>query len=271
MRGLVDCTWTPQQHLWLARRNRTALQQTLEGREQLQRFVDAPLLMDGRVDRITGEVGANRINRAQLEKLSLQTKKPILSIKAYHGVPDSPEGAKMKPEEMDDDDFRGIQKELLLCVGARVLLTQNLWVEAGLMNGAMGTVVGFCWPPNGDPRSAESHLRAPMCVFVVFDSVNLQDDAKRERSFFPGDPVRSQWVPIMRQQVSASMEDKVYRANFPLTLAWALTHWKAQGMTLDRVRVHLSQRTAALPGIGFVACTCSTPLGFGFRRGSSGV
>ena len=26
-------------------------------------------------------------------------------------------------------------------------------------------------------------------------------------------------------------------------------------MTLDRVRVHLSERTAAIPGIGFVACT----------------
>ena len=45
------------------------------------------------------------------------------------------------------------------------------------------------------------------------------------------------------------------RENYPLTLAWALTHWKAQGMTLDRVRVHLSERTAAVPGIGFVACT----------------
>ena len=45
------------------------------------------------------------------------------------------------------------------------------------------------------------------------------------------------------------------RQNFPLTLAWALTHWKAQGMTLDRVRVHLSEKTAAVPGIGFVACT----------------
>ena len=47
----------------------------------------------------------------------------------------------------------------------------------------------------------------------------------------------------------------MYREQYPLTLAWALTHWKAQGMTLDRVRVHLSDRTAGVPGIGFVACT----------------
>lgn len=51
------------------------------------------------------------------------------------------------------------------------------------------------------------------------------------------------------------MEENVWRENYPLTLAGALTHWKAQGMTLDRVRVHLSAKTAGIPGIGFVACT----------------
>ena len=32
--------------------------------------------------------------------------------------------------------------------------------------------------------------------------------------------------------------------------AWALTHWKAQGMTLERARIHLSERTAGVPEIG---------------------
>ena len=73
--------------------------------------------------------------------------------------------------------------------------------------------------------------------------------------FFPDDPSRRNWVPIFRQEISSTVEDHVTRENYPLTLAWALTHWKAQGMTLDRVRVHLSDRTAAVPGIGFVACT----------------
>ena len=41
---------------------------------------------------------------------------------------------------MHADDFRGVENELLLCEGARILLTQNLWVEAGLMNGALGVV-----------------------------------------------------------------------------------------------------------------------------------
>ena len=41
------------------------------------------------------------------------------------------------------NQFRGLRSALLLCVGARVMLHTNEWVEAGLMNGAMGTVRGL--------------------------------------------------------------------------------------------------------------------------------
>jgi hypothetical protein len=38
-------------------------------------------------------------------------------------------------------------------------------------------------------------------------------------------------------------------------LAYALTHWKAQGMTLRRVRIRMGKRIAGTPGVGFVAAT----------------
>ena len=92
----------------------------------------------------------------------------------------------MNPEKMDKDDFRGMEQELLLCEGARVLLTQTLWVEAALMNGALGVVRGYMWPEGGNPHSEKPELRSPLCVFVEFDSVNLVDEAGRPRSFFSG-------------------------------------------------------------------------------------
>ena len=261
-RGMADCTWTRTDHAWLSRRNRSVVQQTREGREELARFETAPLLMDGRKDRVTGEVGANRVNQQKLEALSARTQKPIVLLRALHDRPDTPEGRVMKPELMDAEDFRGIEGELAFCEGARVLLTQNLWVEAGLMNGALGVLRGYMWPEGGDPHSEDPKKRSPLCVFVEFDSVNLGvDEAGRERTFFPDDPPagvpgsRRNWVPIWRQQASSTVEDNVSRENYPLTLAWALTHWKAQGMTLEKVRVHLSDRTAGVAGIGFVACT----------------
>ena len=113
------------------------------------------------------------------------------------------------------------------------------------MNGALGVLRGYMWPEGGDPNSNDPAKWAPLCVFVEFDSVSLgTDESGRPRSFFPCDPPsdvpgsRRNWVPIFRQKVSSTVEDHLTRENFPLTLAWALTHWKAQGMTLERVRVH---------------------------------
>ena len=81
------------------------------------------------------------------------------------------------------------------------------------------------------------------------------DDAGVQRTFFPGEPAKKRWVPIFREEARAVSNEKVQREQFPLTLAWALTHWKAQGMTLPCARVRLSKRSAALPGIAFVAIT----------------
>ena len=167
MRGMADCSWTPSDWAWLARRNRSALQQSEEGRKQLRGFDGrqdaatgdvvgmAPLLMDGRKDRVTGEVGAIRTNRLKLNELSSRTGKPIVPLCAFHDKPKTKEGVKLQPEKMDADDFRGLESELLMCEGARVLLTQNLWVEAGLRNGALGTLRGYMWPEGGDPHSKE--------------------------------------------------------------------------------------------------------------------
>ena len=79
----------------------------------------------------------------------------------------------MRAELLDGDDFRPLEGTLRLCKGARVLLTHNLWVEAGLMNGALGRVRGYVWPEGGDPRSSESSKRAPLCVVVEFDDIDL--------------------------------------------------------------------------------------------------
>ena len=99
------------------------------------------------------------------------------------------------------------------------------------MNGALGRVVGYMWPEGGDPHSEEPEKRSPICVFVEFDDVRLgADESGVARSFFPGEPIRKNWIPIFRQCVSSTVEEHVARENYPLQLAWAMTHWKAQGL-----------------------------------------
>ena len=101
-----------------------------------------------------------------------------------------------------------------MCVGARILLTQNIYVEAGLMNGALGVVKGFVFPKDFDPHSPNSALRVPSCVIVRFDELRLPDALKLK-----GDGLEN-CVPILHQQTSHTSEEKTARKQFPLTLAW---------------------------------------------------
>ena len=68
--------------------------------------------------------------------------------------------------------------------GARVMLTANLWVDMGLVNGTMGTVLAICYGSGG----ASPHL--PVAVMVRFDSYQgptLPDGT------VPITPIRQTW------------------------------------------------------------------------------
>ena len=84
------------------------------------------------------------MNLVKLNQLAERTRVPIYTLCARHGVPETKND--LEVGKMKADDFRGMEAELLMCVGARVLLTQNLWVEAGHMNGSFGILRGFIWP-----------------------------------------------------------------------------------------------------------------------------
>jgi hypothetical protein len=174
-RCMADCTWSPAQWNWLAHRNRSVLQETLEGRARLKRLDKAPLLMDTRVDTAAGQVGADRLNELRLQQLAARTNKPIIALGAHHAQPaNQPD---LKPQMLDADNFRVMANSLLMFEGARVLLTDNTWIEAGLINGAIGTLKGFIWPEGGDPNSSDSTKRTPLAVIVEFDEVNLKDES----------------------------------------------------------------------------------------------
>ena len=65
------------------------------------------------------------------------TGEPIATIKAVYTGPNA---GKASPE-----DASGLEPVICLAHGARVKLTSNLWTDASLVNGAMGTVQAICW------------------------------------------------------------------------------------------------------------------------------
>ena len=73
-------------------------------------------------------------------------------------------------KKINDDDTRtaGLEKRLILCIDARIMLKRNKDVDAGLVNSSTGTVVGFV-------KKRDSQIS---CIKVKFkhleQSVNIQ-------------------------------------------------------------------------------------------------
>ena len=88
-------------------------------------------------------------NVAQLHA-SCQT---IATIKAIHT------GANAAKDPADEAG--GLEPVVCLAMSARVMLISNLWVDVGLVNGAMGSVEAICYRTGGPPD-------LPIAVMVHF-------------------------------------------------------------------------------------------------------
>ena len=150
----------------------------------------------------------------------------IATIKAVHT------GVNAKASS---DDAGGLEAVVCIAKSARVMLTSNLWVEVGLVNGAMGTIESICYRSGGPPD-------LPLAVMVKFDHYSgptLHDGT------VPITPLRRNW---------SNSGAQCSRLQLPLKLAWAVTIHKSQGLTLDKVVVDIGKKEFSC-GLTFVACS----------------
>ena len=96
------------------------------------------------------------------------------------------------------------------------MLTANLWVQAGLVNGSLGKVIHIVYKSNEIPPTLPS--------FVVVEFVHYKGP------FW--DASNPTYVPI------SAITRGSYR-QIPLRMEWGLTIHKSQGMTLQNVTIDI--------------------------------
>lgn len=127
-----------------------------------------------------------------------------------------------------------LEKVLVLSVGTRVMLRSNLWTEVGLVNGSLGTVKEIIYESDTRPP------QMPIALLVSFD--NYSGPHYQENAV----PI----IPVIRHWKSE--KGSHWRKQFPLTVAYAVTIHKAQGLTLDKAVINIGEQEKSL-GSSYVA------------------
>lgn len=189
-----------------------------------------------------------------------------------------------QPAEALPPGFDDLEPRLVLCEGARVLLTKNLDPERGLVNGALGQVLRFepftaasaAVSTSATPLPPPPVLAAQPYPVVRFEGLEgevlllptaytLDEESANQKGKqqAEGGEGKQQQNQQKRQRKKAggvsttttaaaegaSVEVASYPAVFalPLLCAWAMTVHRAQGMTLPAARIYGdSMRSPAL-------------------------
>ena len=173
---------------------------------------------------------------------SLAPEDQLYAIKASDAVAGQTRHIDLSRLSNKRSETGGLHGVLKLAIGARVMLTTNVDVADGLVNGARGEVVHVVCL---DGKVVK--------VLVKFDHPDVGLKAAQSS------PYRSTFqcaVPISKLEVKFPAQGRrgaeVTRLQFPLTLAWATTIHKVQGLTLDAIVVDMKGGRFS-PGQAYVA------------------
>jgi hypothetical protein len=161
---------------------------------------------------------------------------PICCIEAEHD--------KASSSSKSTEQCRRLPAKHYVALGAKVMLLWNICTTKGLVNGSLGTVVDIIY------KEGDNAPCLPLYLIIEFPDY-------KGPPFFNGIG-REQWVPI-RPEIY-EFDDNGYRKQFPVSLSWALTAWKAQGLTC-RINVFavIGQHEKAT-GLTYVVTTRNTAV-----------
>ena len=165
-----------------------------------------------------------------------ELQKPIAPIKA--------ENSSSKAKKFKSNKAGGLQNNIIISKGCKVMLLANLWSEHGLTNGANGIVKYIVYEKDKKPPSLPSY------VIVYFPDYTGSSFHDTEEKLVP-------IVPIMKKWYESKAEH--YRIMLPLIPSYAITIHKSQGQTLKNIILNLGNREYA-PGLTYTALSRTTHL-----------
>lgn len=210
---------------------------------------------------------ARQYNETQLRLTAEATGDQIYSFPAtvsHHGTNPEDESAFFQSQKAR------IYERLELCVGSRVMLTSNLNVEEGWMNGAICTVIEV-YPENKEqltiqPEGIRLEREGKTCFLMKqiyarqkYTRCNkcISAECSHPRSTF--------YLDIVPEEVEKTHPFMLV-GQYPLLLAWGLTIHKSQGLTLPGCVIHLYGRYT--PSLFYVAISrCVSEEGVVIRAG----
>ena len=168
-------------------------------------------------------------NNAHLENLST----PLHRLKAVDQYP--PNVTKQDIDRVlarGRSETGGLDLQVLIKVNSRVMLITNIDINDRLINGQMGTVTKIALDLNTNKTTV---------VYVKFDDSQAgvkaiqksTDKYARENSAVPIKPILAR----IKVRAGKPSSPELQRLQFPITLAWACTVHKVQGLTLNEVVV----------------------------------
>lgn len=141
--------------------------------------------------------------------------------------------ARTKLHKMCITETSGLQYMIKLCPGKPYLITTNVDVEDGIVNGAIGELmfVEKCFD------DAEERI---VRIWIKFDSVQIGTIARKKAEpmvHTRPDILRADWTPIVKRSANIDLGNRIKckRIQFPVVPACALTIHKSQGGTFDKI------------------------------------
>jgi ATP-dependent DNA helicase PIF1 len=206
---------------------------------------------------------ARQHNDLALHRLSEEHKSEIVELEAVVSHHDTTEE---DSEKFFQSQKARIYKKLHLCVGARVMMTQNLDVEGGWMNGTLATVVDIrnnTGPltlseslPDGQKISIKRYESGPLVMverlsdgqkLVILSNAYARQKYSRCSKCSADDcahPRSTLYLDVSLEELDRKKPHLII-TQLPLILAWGMTIHKSQGLTLPSCVIHLYGRYPA--------------------------